>query len=375
MTTFSMSRLLAIARKETIQLRRDRRSLLLAFLLPLLLLVFFGYAITLDVRDIRLAVLDEDRSRSSRELVDAMVASGYFRITHRLDAYRDAADVLAAGHAAAVLVIPPRFGSALEGRRYPAVQLLVDGSDANTATIALGYADAIVASWGARIDPPPPGFAPPVSARTRVWYNPELRSRNQMVPALIAVIMSMISALLTALTIAREWERGTMEQLVATPVGRAEVVLGKLLPYAVIGLVDVAVTALAGLLIFDVPLRGSVPLLALLTTLFLAGALGLGLFISAALRSQMLATQAAIVATYLPAVLLSGYIFDIASMPTVVRGITYLIPARYFVEVSRGIFLKDVGLDVLWPEALAMILFASVGLGLATFAFRKQVAR
>jgi ABC-2 type transport system permease protein len=372
---FSVQRLLAIARKETIQLRRDRRSLLLAFLLPLLLLVFFGYAITLDVRDIRLAVLDQDRSSRSRELVDAMVASGYFRISHDLEHYRDAGAVLAAGDATAVLTIPPRFGSSLDGGQRPALQLLVDGSDANTATIALGYADAIVASWGARIMPYRDGVSPPVTAESRVWYNPELRSRNQMVPALIAVIMSIIAALLTALTIAREWERGTMEQLIATPVGRAEVVLGKLIPYAVIGLIDVTITAVAGMLIFGVPLRGSVPLLAVLTVLFLCGALGLGLFISAALRSQMLATQAAIVATYLPAVLLSGYIFDIGSMPAFVRGITYLVPARYFVEVTRGIFLKDVGLAVLWPEALAMVLFASVGLGLATFAFRKQVAR
>ncbi len=367
----SPTRLWAVARKEAIQLRRDTRSLLLAFLLPLLLLILFGYAITLDIRDLRLVVLDYDRSPESRALVDAMVSSGYFRVVDRPARYADAGDALAAGDAIAALIVPPDFESDLKGGRRPAIQLLVDGSDANTATIALGYTDAVIAAFAARRGA---GQTKPlVIPETRIWYNPELKSANMLVPALIAVIMSIIAALLTALTIAREWERGTMEQLVASPVGRTEVVLGKLLPYAAIGFIDVVLTAAAGMLIFGVPLRGSIPLLALMTTLFLCGALGLGLFISAALKSQMLATQAAMVATYLPAVLLSGYIFDIDSMPIGVRAVTYLVPARYFVEVSRGIFLKGVGLDVLWPDALAMVLFATIGLSLAIRAFRKVV--
>jgi len=367
----SLGRLLAIARKEALQLRRDRRSLLLAFLLPLLLLVFFGYAVTLDVAEIRLAVLDQDRTAESRRLIEAVVASGHFGVERWLEGYGEAGEELAAGRVAAALVVPPRYTRDLAAGKRPAVQLLVDGSDANTATIALGYAEAIVAAHGAGVTAA--RVTPPVTARIRIRYNPELRSRVMMVPALIAVIMSIIAAMLTALTIAREWERGTMEQLAATPVGRVEVVLGKLLPYAVIGVIDVTITIVAGMFLFDVPLRGSIPLLALLTILFLTGALGLGIFLSAALRSQMLATQAAMIATYLPAVLLSGYIFDIGSMPPVVQGITYLIPARYFVTVARGIFLKDVGLDVLWPEALAMVLFATAGLGLATRFFRKEV--
>jgi len=351
-------------------IRRDSRSLLLAFVLPLLLLVFFGYAITLDIRDIRLAVVDHDRSPDSRALVDALTASGYFASVLHTERYGAAGRALARGDATAALIVPPGFASDLRGGRRPALQMLLDGSDANTATIALGYADATVSSFGARLAAAP---TPIIEARSRVWYNPELRSRVMMVPALIAVIMSIIAAMLTALTIAREWERGTMEQLIATPVGRAEVVLGKLIPYAVIGLIDVVITTVAGLVIFDVPLRGSIPLLAVMTVLFLCGALGLGLFISAALKSQMLATQAAMVATYLPAVLLSGYIFDIDSMPAIVRAITYLVPARYFVEVARGIFLKGVGIEVLWPQAIAMILFATAGLGLATRAFHKRV--
>jgi ABC-2 type transport system permease protein len=371
----SATRLLAIARKEAIQLRRDRRSLLLAFLVPLLLLVFFGYALTLDVRDIRLAILDQDRSAASRQLGDALQASDLFRVTAWPESYGEVETLLDGGDVIAVLIVPPGFGRDAAGGRRPAVQFLVDGADANTATIAIAYAEAIAVSAGADLAPSRPGtLAPPVQAVTRVWYNPELRSRNMMVPALIAVIMSIIAAMLTALTIAREWERGTMEQLIATPVGRVEVVLGKLVPYAVIGVIDVILTAGAGMLLFGVPLRGSIPLLGLMTVLFLLGALGLGIFLSAALRTQLLATQAAIMTTYLPAVLLSGYIFDLASMPVVIQGISHLIPARYFVTVSRGIFLKDVGIAVLWPQALAMLLFATAGVSLAVRAFRKEIA-
>jgi ABC-2 type transport system permease protein len=194
-----------------------------------------------------------------------------------------------------------------------------------------------------------------------------------IVPGLVAVIMSIIAAMLTALTIAREWERGTMEQLASTPVTRLEVVLGKILPYVLIGVVDVAVTVVAGMVIFGTPLNGSVPELALLTLLFLIGALGFGMFISAAVKSQVLATQIAMVATYLPAVLLSGFLFDIASMPPVLRAVTYLIPARYYITVTRGIFLKGVGLEVLWVQGVFMAVFAALGLGLATRFFRKEL--
>ncbi|MEO5510589.1 MAG: ABC transporter permease, partial [Longimicrobiales bacterium] len=373
--TFVVSRLLAMARKEAIQLRRDRRSMLMAFLLPLFLLLFFGYAITWDVRNIRLAVLDEDHSPSSRGLVDALAGSGYFQITEHLSSRSSIDDRLDHGRAAAVLIIPRNFSRDLAAHRRTPIQLLLDGGDANTATIALNYADAIVARWSATVLLNGMRVEPAVSADSRVWYNPTLASRNMIVPGLIAVIMSVIAAMLTALTIAREWERGTMEQLAATPVHRLEVVLGKLLPYLVIGIFDVAVTVAAGMLVFGVPLRGSILLLAVMTILFLIGALGLGMFISAALRSQVLATQVAMVATYLPALLLSGFLFDIASMPLPLRMLTYIIPAKYFIVVTRGIFLKGVGINVLWPQGLCMLLFAFVGLGLATVAFKKQIAK
>ena len=360
-------RLWAVARKEIIQLRRDPRSLALAFAIPALLLVLFGYAISLDVRNLDLAVLDQSRSEASRRLVSTFTSSGYFRVVAELEAAAEVATTLERGRALLVLTIPPDFEHRLAGGGGAPVQILLDGSDANTATIARNYAQAIVAGFQG-------AAAPLVEPRTRIWYNETLESRNTIVPGLIAVIMSIIAAMLTALTIAREWERGTMEQLAATPVRRSEVVLGKLLPYVAIGIVDVVAAVLAGRLVFDVPLRGSVVLLAGLSLLFLVAALSWGLFVSAALKSQLLATQAALLTTYLPALLLSGFIFSIAAMPLTLQLVTLIVPARYFVAITRGIFLKDVGLAVLWPEALALLVFAVGAVGLALRSFRKQLA-
>lgn len=365
---------MAMARKEWIQLRRDTRSMILAFALPLFLLIFFGYAISWDVDDVRIAVLDEDGTRSSRELVEAFVSSGYFTLVEHLDAAREVEDRLVRNDVLGVLTIPHGFASALaDPGSHAQIQLLLDGSDANTATIALNYADAIVSRHGVEAALQGRTLSAPLSLEPRIWYNPNLESRHMIVPGLIAVIMSIIAAMLTALTVAREWERGTMEQLAATPVRRSEVILGKLLPYLLIGFFDVAVTVLASMLIFQTPMNGSVGLLPMMTLLFLVGALALGIFISAAVKSQVLATQIAMVATYLPAVLLSGFLFDIASMPRALQGVTLLIPARYFVTVTRGIFLKGVGLSVLWPQALFMLVYALLGLALATRAFKKEL--
>jgi ABC-2 type transport system permease protein len=366
-------RLRAVARKEWIQLRRDPRSMILAFVLPLFLLLFFGYAISWDVDDIKLAVLDRDRSEESRSFVQALVSSGYFRVAERVDDEAQVSDRLTRGSVRGALIIPAGFQRQLASGEKAPVQLLLDGSDANSATIAMNYAEGIVARYSANALLQGRALTLPLRIESRVWYNPNLESRTMIVPGLIALIMSIIAALLTALTIAREWERGTMEQLAATPVRRVEVILGKLIPYLGIGLFDVAVTVAAGMLIFGSPLRGSPFLLAGMTFLFLVGALGLGIFISAAVKSQVLATQFAMLATYLPVVLLSGFLYDIASMPPVLRAITYLIPARYFVVVTRGIFLKGVGLGVLWPEALLMIAFAALGLGLAVRVFHKEI--
>ena len=369
----SAGRLWAVARKEWTQLRRDPRSMALAFVMPLLLLVFFGYAITWDVKDIRLALLDQDNSQQSRELVEALEGSGYFHVTDHLGALAQADRALVRSRVTGVLVIPPTFSRDLAAGRGAQVQLLLDGADANTATIAQSYADAIVAGYSRDVILRGQRMAAPAGAESRVWYNPTLESRNMVVPGLVAMIMSIIAAMLTSLTISREWERGTMEQLASTPVHPLEVIFGKLLPYLAIGLFDVAVTVAAGILLFGVPFQGSVLLLAGLTTLFLLGALGLGIFISATMKSQVLATQVAMVATFLPAMLLSGFIFDLRSMPIVLQAISYAVPARYYIAVTRGILLKGVGPEVLWIQGLSMIVFATIGLALATGAFRKRI--
>jgi ABC-2 type transport system permease protein len=367
-------RLAAVARKEALQLARDRRSLVMAFALPLLLVVVFGYAITWDIRDIRTAVLDQDRSARSRELLDAFRASGYFALVADLDGPRDVRRALDRGAVRLVLVVPPDFAADLGAGRTARVQAIVDGSDANTATIVLGYARGVVLGWSRRVEVAA-GAAPPLlEARSRVWFNEELSSRNMIVPGLVAVIMMIIAAQLTSLTISREWERGTMEQLAATPVTRLEVVLGKLVPYVAVGLLDVVAASLVGVWLFDVPFRGNPALLMVLSFFYLLGALGLGMFISAAARSQVLATQVAMVVTFLPAFLLSGFMFAIDSMPAALRAVTFLVPARYFLVVTRGIFLKGVGLEVLRVQGLLMVAFAALGLGLAAAVFRKEIA-
>lgn len=369
----SRRRLLAVSRKEVLQLRRDRRSLLLAFLLPVLLVVIFAYGISWDVDEIRTVVVDQDHSARSRALVEILRGSGQFMIEEvatpaAVDGRIDR------GQAQLALVIPPGFAADM-GRGIPArVQAVVDGSDANTATIVLGYTQAAVQAYTRQLlRDAGRAVTPAVQLESRVWYNEELVSRNMIVPGLVAVIMMIVAAMLTSLTIAREWERGTMEQLAATPVHRAEVVLGKLLPYLAIGLIDVVVASVLGVALFGVPFRGSFILLMLTSTLFLTGALGLGMFISAVTRSQLLATQVAMIVTFLPAFLLSGFMYAIDVMPPVLQVLTLLVPARYFLVVTRGIFLKGVGPGVLHTQVLLMIVFAALGLFLSTRVFRKEI--
>jgi ABC-2 type transport system permease protein len=278
------------------------------------------------------------------------------------------------GNVRMVMVIPPGFQRDLAGGMAAPVQAIVDGADANTAAIALNYAGTIVNNFSASVSLQAPMRTLPVEPKSRVWYNETLKSSNMIVPGLVAVIMMIIAAMLTALTIAREWERGTMEQLAATPVHRVEVILGKLLPYLGIGIIDVTAAVLIGIVVFQVPFRGNPLLLLGMTTLFLIGTLGLGIFISAAVKSQLLATQAAMLITYLPSLILSGLMFDIASMPVALRVLSNIVPAKYFIVVLRGIFLKGVGVYVLWVQGLAMILFSVVGLGLAVRSFRKEIA-
>lgn len=367
----SVRRLLAMARKEAMQLRRDSRSLALAFVLPLVMLLVFGFAITTDVENIQTAVLDRDQTAESRLLVEAFARSGYFTVAARPEREREVDALIDGGKIRVALTIPRRFTADLLAGRPAAVELLLDGSDAKTANVARGYADAIVRTFAERRGDG--GLPVPLRTESRVWYNETLDSASMIVPGLIAVIMSIIAAMLTSLTIAREWERGTMEQLASTPVSRAEVILGKLVPYLVIGLIDVAVAVVVARTIFHVPFSGNLALFALSSTVFLVGVLGLGIFISSTLKSQLLATQAALFATYMPALLFSGFMYTISNMPLVLQYVSRVVPARYFVSISRGLFLKGVGLDVLWPPLLGLTLYAAATLTLSVRQFRKEL--
>ena len=371
--SWSRTRLWAIARKEIIQLWRDPRSLAMGFVLPILLLILFGYAITFDVRHVATAVVDQDGSSDSRALIDAFRSSGYFDITVRPARASEIGALLDRAAVQIALVIPPRFGADLGAGRPAELQAIVDGSDANTATIILGYTQSTVQQFSQRAGVRGVRREPPMRAESRVWYNETLESRNMIVPGLVAVIMAIIAAMLTSLTIAREWERGTMEQLAATPVGRGEVVLGKLLPYLGIGFIDVVVATGLGILLYQVPFRGNAGLLFATSLFFLVGASAGGILISAVTRSQLLATQLAMLLTFLPSYLLSGFMFAVSVMPRPLQALSVIIPARYFLVVTRGIFLKGVGLDVLWLPSLLIVVFALASLAIAMRVFRKEL--
>lgn len=364
-------RVKAIAKKELIQIRRDPLSLAMAFLMPAMLLFIFAYAITLDVDRLTTVVHDRDRSALSRDLINSMSSSGYFAIVHYAEAGNDIDFWLDSGRARVAFSIPDRFSKDILTGRTGQVQVIVDGSDSNTATIALGYISAFMNRYEQRLGNV--RISPAVDSRVRVWYNPELKSRNFIIPGLIAVIMVVIAALLTSLTIAREWERGTMEQLIATPVKPAELILGKLAPYFLIGFIDVTLSVLMATTLFDVPLRGSVFLLAVLSGAFLFGGLGLGILISITAKSQLLASQISMVATFLPAFLLSGFMYAIANMPVPLQLLTRIIPARYYVAVVKGIFLKGSSLALLTTEALFLVVFGLLIFGIANKKFVKRI--
>jgi len=358
-------RVRAVAWRESLEVVRDPRSLALALAIPLLLLILFGYALSLDVDEVPTIVFDQDGTPESRELVGRFIGSPYFRVIGSATDARAVAAALDDGRALAGIIIPSRFGQDLRAGRNVQVQMLLDGSDANTAGIALGYASGLVGQFSRTVELVRLGRYGVMShpaqpeLRPRVWYNEPLRGTNYIVPGLIAVILAVVGTFLTALTLSRERERGTMEVLLASPLRPAEIVIGKVVPYFVAALFDAMFAAAVGVLIFGVPFRGSVALFLLSSCLFLLCMLGLGLVISARAVSQADAYQYAIVASYLPALLLSGFVFTISNMPWPIRLCTYLVPARYFVAVQRAVFLKGTGLGMLWLPIMVLALFAT----------------
>lgn len=368
------SRVFDIARKELLQLRRDRRMLPMVIVSPVLQLFIYGYAISTTVSNISTAIYDADRTPASRALVRSIGSSGYFNIDYYASSVKDLTNLMDRGAVTTEIVIPTDFSKKLDRRITVPVQVNVDGSDPNTATTALGYLQAVFRSFSGSIIIQRFGRlpAPGVDARIRVWYNPTLESRNYMVPGIVALIMIQVTMNLTAMSIVKERERGTIEQLIVTPVKRWELVMGKVLPYAAIGYLDVFLVLLVGTQVFGVPILGSIPLLLGLTGLFLLTALGTGLFISSVSKNQQQASMA-ISFIMLPNFLLSGFFFPIANMPKFIQVITYIIPLRYYLAIVRSIFLKGTGISLLLPEVVPMALLGAGIMMAAVIGFRKKL--
>lgn len=373
-------RLKAIARKELLHIVRDSRSLALALLLPLVMLLMFGYALSLDVDHISTLIFDRDNSPQSHELVSQFSGSNYFQILGYVKSYREIEHGIDQSKALMAVVIPEKFGGDLLAGREAQVQVLLDGSDSNTASIAQGYVDSLTRNYAltlrgsAQTQNGGGKLQAPIDPRVRVWYNTDLKSRNYIVPGLIAVIIMIIAALLTSLTIAREWENGTMEQLLSTPARPAEIVLGKLAAYFLLGVADMVVCLIVGIFFFDVPMRGSTLLLLFTCFVFLFGALCWGIFLSAATRNQLMAYQLGTLTSFLPAFLLSGFMFSVENMPVPIQIISTLVPARYFITAIKGIFLKGIGMRLLWFEIGLLIVYGVLVFIAATRKMRQKIA-
>jgi ABC-2 type transport system permease protein len=364
-----MRTLLAVIVKELHQLRRDPKILPILFVAPVIQLIVLGYAATTDVQHVELAVLDADHTPASRDLILRFDASPYFRHLATVSDQSQLHQLLDAGEARLALSIPEGFAAARKAGAASEVQVIADGANAMVAGLALGYAEGVVASL-----PSPAGTPPPIlELRPKVLYNPDLLSRMFMVPGVLAMIIMVMTMVLSSMALVREGEVGTMEQILVTPLSPATIILGKLVPYALVGIVEICTALPVVLLWFDVPLRGPAGVLALLTVPFILCTLGLGLLVSTLARTQQQAMMIATLVFMLPQIYLSGFIFPIQNMPQLFQWITYAIPLRYYVTVLRGVFLKGVGLEVLWPQGLAMLGLGVVLLTFARLRFRRQL--
>ncbi|MDD2875927.1 MAG: ABC transporter permease [Acidiphilium sp.] len=376
----NLRRVLAMAYKEMLQVWRDPRSLAIALLMPLMQMVLLGYGVSLDIRHVPLCVLDQENSQTSRAVVERFVDSGWFAVSRTLGSDAAVRDAMDRGSCIGALVIPADFSRRLATTGTGPVQIVFDATDANTTNIALGYAQGVVAlatsdldaTWTAArgIHPANVGM---VDLEPRVWFNEGLESRNFIIPGVVAVILALVGAQLTSLTVSREWERGTMEQLVSTPVTPFEVMLGKLMPYFLIGAIDAAFCLLAAMFWFDVPFNGSLATLLVTTALFIVVVLSIGYLISVRVRSQLGASQVALLVTLLPTTLLSGYTFPIDQMPAPVRILSLLVYPRYYVTIIRAVFLKGSGVIELIDPIMGLAIYAVIVLALASRAFHKRL--
>ncbi len=374
------NRLLAIAAKEVIQIRRDTRSLIIVLLMPIVLVLLFGYGVNLDLKHLPIYVYDRESSQNSQDLLKRFQASDYFDLVRVVNNYPDLLRAIDDGHAKMGLVIPSDFSEKLHDGGTVSVQALVDASDDNTANVLMNYSQAVVQSYSNDVQlqwlQRRGQFQQPIplSVQTRTWYNEDLESSAFIIPGVLALVMSVIGAFLTSLTIAREWERGTMEQLVSTPVTPLEIMLGKLIPYFVLGMFGVALCVILAIAWFHVPFRGDLVSLFVSSALFMVVVLAMGFLISVIARNQLAASQIALLATFLPAFLLSGFLFAIEQMPQFIQLITRLLPARYYVSALKKIFLKGTPSSMLGGELVPLAIFAVVLTLVATHAFHKRLA-
>ena len=374
----NFQRVFAIIRKEFVHIIRDPRSLAMAIAMPVLLIFLFGSSLSLDVDKVPLVIWDQNRTSDSREFVGRFTGSRYFLLSGYVNSYEEIEQSIDKREAMLALIIPTDFSRKLETGRKADAQLIVDGSDSNTATVAIGYAKTVTDSYTSslmlktaqRQGERKVGI--PLEAKPRIWFNQNMQAKNYIIPGLIAVIMMVIAALLTSLTVAREWENGTMEQLLTTPLQPRELILGKLVPYFAIGMFDVLLAVLIGEFLFQVPLRGNGALVFCMAALFLPGALTMGMLAGIITRSQLVASQLAMVLTFLPSFLLSGFMYSIANMPPFLQGLTYVVPARFFVAILKRIYLKGAGLEMFIMEAAGLVIFAVVLIVVANIKLKKS---
>ena len=375
----SLTRLLAVATKEVVQILRDARSLIIVVIMPVTLMLLFGYGVSLDLKHLPVVVYDQDGTQQSQDLLKRFQSNQYFQIVGRVNQYSAVTRALDSGNAKLGLVIPWNFSEHLQQGGAVPVQALVDATDDNTANVLIGYAQAVVQEYSSQIQLDwlerhgQPAQPAPVSVQTRTWYNENLSSSAFIIPGVLALVMSVIGAFLTSLTIAREWERGTMEQLISTPVTAMEIMLGKLTPYFVIGMFDVGICAFIAIWWFKVPFRGSLLTLAASSALFMIVVLSLGFFISVVAKNQFAASQIALITTFLPAFLLSGFLFSIDQMPVILQWITRIIPARYYVSVLKKIFLKGTPTVMLSADLIPLAAFTLLLAIVATRSFHKRL--
>jgi len=375
------SALRAIARKEFIQIRRDKATLYMVAIFPLMMLVLYGFGIRYDVKSVPMTVLDQDGTPQSRQYIERFVHSPYFVVRRYVNNYRELQRDIDRGESRIGLVVSADFGERLSSRRTAEVQVIVDGADNNTATIAMSYVSQITQAYSSFVMVQQLEALlrqaqltiPAIEAEPRVWFNPNLESVQFIVPGIIAIIMMIVGTVLTAVTIVKEKETGTIEQIVSSPIGRYELMLGKVLPYAALAYVDFLLIVGASYVLFGVRIKGSLLLLLLTAFIYLIGVLGLGILVSTSTQTQMSAMLTAIMASMLPSILLSGFIFPIRQMPRVLQAITIVVPARYFIEILRDIYLKGLGLEYFWKETLYILLFGCAMLILAARRFQKRL--